>query len=147
MVVKTNQMNSERIETADVTKIYKLWSDYSSVMTADDADHMLDLWCIKGLEIPQGMPDHSGINQIKNQIKTQLHLHQTKLAVDIEVVRIFGNHAFTFGSFTTIETLFIGEGKVSNHKNGKFLSILGKRTDGSWRILLNCFNYDKPQIK
>lgn len=137
-------MNSERTETADITKIYKLWSDYSSVMTADDADHLLSLWSINGLEIPPGLPDDSGIDQITNQIETQLHLYQTKLTVDIEIVRIFGNHAYTFGAFKTLETYINDKGKDSNQKNGKFLSILGKRTDGSWRILINCFNYDKP---
>lgn len=64
------------------------------------------------------------------------------MTVQVEEVQIMGNWAHSHGTFAFEMTPEAEE--PSKSYRGKFLSILEKQVDGSWRIAIDCFNYDTP---
>lgn len=125
-------MITERLEAADVEQIYKFLNDYSTAINSGDIERILGFW------------HTDDIQRRKEEIKKFFDNLTTRSSTDIlispEVVQIFGNLAYAQGTW-----LFLNKGESEHIRNkipGKFLSILKKETDGSWKILVDCFNYE-----
>jgi uncharacterized protein (TIGR02246 family) len=133
-------MITERVEAADVAKIYKLWNEYADAMNAENTERWRALFSNDSLQAPPDAPPQSGNTRILMGTLTQSDQYHSKLSINPEVVRILGDQAYTYGSFKTMLTVKAGEGRAIAQRNGKFLSILVKQPDGSWKILVDCFN-------
>jgi uncharacterized protein (TIGR02246 family) len=130
-------MGTERVEAADVTQIYKLWNEYSAAITSGDLEQWISLWCDNGLQMPPGAPQCSGKEQIQKLVQAQLIQSHTKLSIHPDVVCVLGDQAYSHGTFSFL--LITGEGGAAKHISGKFLSVLKKQDDGSWKILMLVF--------
>jgi ketosteroid isomerase-like protein len=66
------------------------------------------------------------------------------MTIKIEEVRVAGDWAFSRGTyaFTVIPK---AEGEIEKG-DGKYLSILEKQDDGSWKLARDCFNLNEPPI-
>ena len=76
-------------------------------------------------------------------MKTQFAIFSTSaMIIHTEEVRILGDRAYSHGTFTFDMTPKDG-GDTKNY-SGKFLDILEKQVNGSWKIAIDCHNYDTP---
>lgn len=130
-------MKSKKIEN-DHVLIEELWKEYASAIMAGDSDRWLELWIPEGKQMPPGAPARDGIDEIRagNQPMFELfNWHITKFPSEI---RIIGDHACSHGEYEYALTPKEGGETISG--TGKFLTILTRQTDGSWKIAVDCFN-------
>ena len=64
------------------------------------------------------------------------------MSIHPEEVRILGDRAYSHGTYDFEMTP--KEGGDTSVVAGNFLTILAKQADGSWKIAIDCFNYDAP---
>ena len=138
-------MKTERLEAADVTQIYKLWNEYSEAINSEKLDQWIALWGTDGILMPPNSPQRFGTEEIQKSMQSQFDQFHVKFSINPEVVRVLGDHAYTHGSFISTLTPTNAESKVAIQRSGKFLTILEKRADTSWKILVNCYNYNEPE--
>jgi uncharacterized protein (TIGR02246 family) len=133
-------LRTERVEAADVAQIYQLWNEYAAAITSGDLEQRISLWCDNGLQMPPGASQCSGKEQIQKAVQAQSNQSHTKLSIHPDVVCVLGDQAYSYGTFSFL--LITREGGAAKKISGKFLSVLKKQDDGSWKILVDCFNYD-----
>lgn len=132
----------ERIQVADVIQVYELWNEYAAAMTAGDMERWLSLWIEGGIRMPPGAPRRVGKEQIRAEMQPRFDLFNTNMTVNPEEVRVLGDQAYSHGLYAF--TMTPKGGGDTAEVSGKFLTVLEKQVDGSWKIAIDCFNYDAP---
>ncbi len=132
---------SGRTRSIDVALIYELWNEYTAAATDGDIERWLSLWSDDAVQMPPGAPSRIGKEQIRQEMQPLFARYRAKKTTfQAEEVHILGNWAYSHGTFA-FELMPEAGGKAKGCR-GKFLSILEKQVDGSWRIAVDCFNYD-----
>jgi len=129
----------ERDLVSDVDKVYQVWKEYSAALRKGNIKRWLALWTEDGIRMPPGEPYRIGLDQLQYSLERNLEMYQyEKFLIYPEEVCILGDRAYTHGVYSAlIKSLVIGKRtKIC----GKFLTILAKQTDGSWKIAIDCFN-------
>lgn len=129
----------ERNLVSDIDKVYQLWKDYAESLSKGDQERWLALWAEDGIQLPPDEPYRIGLDQLQYSLERNLEMYQyEKFLIYPEEVCILGDRAYTHGVYSAlIKSLVIGKRtKIC----GKFLTILTKQRDGSWKIIIDCFN-------
>jgi len=129
----------ERNLVSDIEKVYQVWREYGAALRERNTRSWLSLWAENGLRIPPGDRNQVGLSQLQLFLESQFKLvHYHQYFINPEEVHIMGDHAYTHGLFeSTVESIAKGKSfKIC----GKFLAILTKDRDGSWKIAVDCFN-------
>lgn len=128
----------------DVTAAVEgVWDEYASSLMAGDIDRWLSLWTEDGIQMP---PDEAPVVG-KERIRERNQAVADRFTVDdmeiqnTEVVTT-GDWAYARGTYTA-RLLPRGEGAPIN-VDGKYMSILRRHPDGSWRIHRDIFNSNVP---
>ena len=133
----------EREIVADVAQVYELWREVSAAMSDGDTERWIALWSDDGVQMPPGAPRRDGIAEIRKAMISSFHLWEFRdVTVQAEEIRILGDWATSYGVFAL--TITPKEGGETRRCSGKFLDVLRKQADGSWKIALECFNYEAP---
>jgi uncharacterized protein (TIGR02246 family) len=133
----------ERLLVADVAQVYHLWNEYSAAMNAGDKERWLTLWVEDGIQMPPDAPRRVGKAEIRQGMEPQFDSYETSLMfIHTEEVRILGNQAYAHGTFEF--ELGPKGGEETKSYRGKFLGIMAKQVDGSWKIAIDCRNFDSP---
>lgn len=135
-------MTLERTEDSDVARIYDLWREYGAAATAGDLHRWIDLWIEDGIQMAPDAPARVGKEVIRAQMQPLFELFDTRMAVYPDEVQVLGEQAYTHGSYEFVMAPM--EGGDSTQVKGKFLTILRRQADGSWKIAVDCFNHDAP---
>ena len=134
---------TERARTIDVAQVYELWNVYASAANDGDLAGWISLWTDDGIQMPPDAPRRVGRVKIQKEMQTLFDLFNiTHMSVQIEQVRILGDWAYTHGAIKF--GLTDKESGEPQRYSGKFLCILEKQVDGSWKIAIDCHNYDTP---
>jgi uncharacterized protein (TIGR02246 family) len=133
----------ERTKNIDVGLVYDLWNDFAAAANAGDPERWISLWTDDAVQMPPGAPRRVGKEQIRRGMQPLFDRFKTNhMSVHTEEVRIPGDWAYTHGTYEFEITP--KEGGATKSYSGKFLSILDKQVDGSWKIAIDCHNYDAP---
>jgi len=115
---------------------------YSKALLAGDNESWISLWDDEAVQ----MPDNALMIEGKQNIRTTnaynlkvitwevFDIEITKTYVDSNIGTVYGNfkYAYKYKSGTRIE------------RYGKYLDVLRKQSDGTWKILLDCSNLNSP---
>ena len=134
----------EKIQISDRAKIGKLWDEFAAAMTAGDLKRWIDLWTEEGIQMPPETPRRAGRALIRSEMKPSFDLFDMQMAVYPGGIQVLGDMAFTHGLYELVMIPKEGGDKIAI--KGKFLTILKKQVDGSWKIAIDCFNNDAPSI-
>jgi uncharacterized protein (TIGR02246 family) len=124
-------------DSGDKAAIEALWDSYEAASVAGDADSWLALWDAEGIQMPPGVPARR-IDSIaagladrwaKRPPRKSMNIHP----IDIEIA---GDWAFARGDYD-VTSVIDGTDRTME---GKFLTILKRQEDGSFRIYRDCFN-------
>ena len=133
----------ERKMVSDVARVYEVWNEYAAAATAGDMERWISLWIDDGIQMPPGVPRRVGKEEIRREMQPVFDLFNTsKMTIQTEEVRILGDRAYSHG--TCEFEITPKEGGETKSYSGKFLDILEKQVDGSWKIAIDCHNYDMP---
>jgi uncharacterized protein (TIGR02246 family) len=100
------------------------------------------LWIEDGIQMPPGAPRRVGKTRIRAEMQPPLDRFDWQVAIQPDEVQVLGDQAYAHGLYNFV--LMPKEGGDAIEANGKFLTILHKQVDGSWKIAIDCFNYDAP---
>ncbi len=128
--------------SADVEAINEIWNQYASAINTGDFDLWISLWEDDGIQMPPDAPAVFGKEQILVVNEKKFEPFEVNVTINNDEVQIDGDLAFSRGTGTTSLTLKAGGETVS--MIGKYLTILRKQKDGSWKIYCDCFNSDMP---
>jgi uncharacterized protein (TIGR02246 family) len=127
---------------ADVAAIKEIWNQYTLGANTGDLDLWISLWGDNGIRMAPGTPAVFEKEQIRAQMKVPFEQFDTKIAINCEEVQVAGDWAFSRGTYTFSTTPKAGG--ETTYINGKFLTILKRQVDGSWKIFRDCFNSNAP---
>ena len=115
---------------------------YSSALNAGDLDSWLSLWTDDGIQLPPGEPPVVGKDQIRARNQGLLDEFTVNLSSTSAEVGVAGDWAFDRGAYTA--TLTPKGGGRTIPIDGKYLTILKRQPDGSWKIYRDIFNSNGP---
>jgi uncharacterized protein (TIGR02246 family) len=129
----------ERAKNIDVGLVYDLWREYAAAMDTGDLERWISLWSDDGIQMPPGVSRRFGKAEIRREMQPLFDLDgHRRMVIQPEEVRILGDRAYVHGTYE-MEVAPRGGGKTK-HYSGKFLDILEKQVDGSWKIVVDCHN-------
>lgn len=132
----------ERSQVSDVAQIYKLWNEYAAAVTAGDMERWLSLWIDNGIQMPPDAPRRAGKETIRAEMRQRFDLFDWRMAIHPDQVQVLGDQAYSYGVYEFV--MMPREGGDTSEGTGNFLTILQRQIDGSWKIAIDCFNYNAP---
>jgi uncharacterized protein (TIGR02246 family) len=131
----------ERVEVAEVAQVYQLWNEYAAAANAGDLERWLALWADDAIQMPPGVPCLVGKAEIRSAMQSMFDQFDTsKMVIQAEEIRVLPGQAYAHGTFEFQRSA--RNRKEATRYCGKFLDILEKQIDGSWKIAIDCHNYD-----
>ena len=98
------------------------------------------MWKDDGIQMPPDTPARIGKEQIRKGMKPAFDQFNLKMTIANKETIVSGDFGFSRGFFT--ETLIPKKGGKTEKYKGKYLTIIEKQKDGSWKIARDCFNFD-----
>ncbi len=126
----------------DVALVHELWNEYAAAWSAGDLERWIFLWIDDGIQMPPGVARNIGKEVIRTSAQPQLDLYDWEMTINPEEVRVLGDRAYSHG--LSEFALTPKKGGATTEASGKFLTILEKQVDGSWKIAIDCFNFNAP---
>ncbi len=138
------RQQSEKVDVeADIAAINELWNQYTLATTSGDLELYLSLWDDNGISMGPDTPATIGIEQIRASMEGFFAVFNLESPpIFVEEVQVAGDWGFSRVSFTMSLTPW--EGGETSTRSGKALSILKRQADGSWKVYIDCWNYDVP---
>lgn len=124
--------------TADIEAINALWTDYEATLEANDVDAWLSLWTDDGIQMPPNEPLVIGKDRIRLRNAAALKTFSIEMDITNQEVEIMRDFAFSRGVYTATLTPYDGGNAIP--VDGKFMTILKRGQDGSWKIHRDIFN-------
>lgn len=109
-----------------------IWKEYTESLNAGDLERWLDLWTEDGIQMPPDEPAIAGLDSIRARNEAVLDKFTIDMGVTNEEVETAGDWAYARGTYTA--RLMPKDGGRPISIDGKYLTILARQPDGSWRI-------------
>lgn len=123
--------------------VEKNWEQYSSSLTEGDPELFLSIHDEEIVKMPPDTPAFFGIQALETKIRVGLEaLDYEDFSINLEEVEADGGLGFARGTYTFTVTVR-SSGTTINY-DGKFLTVLKRQADGSWKIYRDCFNSNVP---
>lgn len=95
--------------------------------------------------MPPNSPPVVGKEQIRARNKAVLDQFSFDMGITNEEVRVAGDWAYARGTYTA--TLTPKQGGEAVFIDGKYMTILERQADGSWKIHRDIFNSNVPAVE
>ena len=119
-----------------------IWNQYSSSLNSGALDRWMSLWTEGGVQMPPGEPSVTGKDHIRARNKAVLDRFTFNMGITNEEVGVAGDWAFARGTYKA--TLIPKAGGEATVVDGKYMTILQRQPDGSWKIHRDIFNSNVP---
>ncbi len=127
---------------ADVEAINSLRNEFIALDNASDAAGLASLYTNDAVLMPPNEAAVTGNQAIESWFQTTFDQFTTEFTVASEELEVVGDWAFDWGAYMTALTPRAG-GEPTEDR-GKYIVILRKQVDGSWRIARDIWNSDNP---
>jgi uncharacterized protein (TIGR02246 family) len=128
--------------TTDEATGVQVLQNYAAAVNAGDVEQWLSNWARSGVQMAPDAPMRRGHDEIREAMTPLFDLFDNTMTVTPESVRMAGDWGVVRGVFTHQATSK-ADGKEMR-RAGKFMSIVERQRDGSWKMASDCFNYDAP---
>jgi len=142
------EQQGEKVDVeADIAAIKELWSHYEEAEISGDIDLWISLWTDDGIRMPPNTPAVFGKERIRATVQSFFDrvvdgYYTIEFTVKSEEIGVTGDWAFARGTYTFISSKTEGD---TIKRTGKYLSILERQADGSWKLARDCYNYNATQ--
>ncbi len=117
-------------ETEDVTTIHAIWDTYAAARVAGDAETWLALWDTESLKMSPGRPAEDHATMAARVRERFAPGERESMTIAPHETVVTGDWAYSRGTFTVT---VLRDGQEVGFE-GKFMTILKRQSDGSWRI-------------
>ena len=126
-------------------EIAVVWDKYCEAVEQNDAPAFVSLHEMDAYKMPPQRPmfligDVAPV--LQNGWDKSAEKWDTEMSIDCEEIVIEGDIAWSMGTYQKVSTP--KDGGEAFVFDGKFLTILRRQGDGSWRIYRDCFNSNQP---
>jgi len=128
---------------ADIAAIKELYNQATLACSTGDAELYLSIFTEDAVVMPPGFPAAMGKEELRPMIEGLFGLFDLELPYTVEEVEVIGDWAFARSSWQYSMTP--KEGGETTTSPGKQLDNLKRQSDGSWKIYIQCYNYNEPQ--
>lgn len=128
-------------------EIREVMDAYVATVDAGDLDAWLALWEPGGIQMPPGTSMRTGITAIRAGMRPGFTQYDDDIRIDVLEATIASEFAYARGTYTLRMTPKVGRrGEFGDLTtvDGKFLTVLHRQPDGSWRIYRDIFNSNVP---
>lgn len=112
---------------------------WDAAQNANDVDALMAIYGVDAAAMPPELPEVAGTDALRGLWAEFLGGTQDNDNV-LQGVRVSGDLAVIWGSYTTTAA----EGEEGATVAGKWMGILERQADGSWKLLRNIWNTDSP---
>ncbi|MCW5844143.1 MAG: SgcJ/EcaC family oxidoreductase [Caldilinea sp.] len=120
-----------------------IWDEYEASIEAGDADRWGDLWVDDGVKYPPDAPLLAGKEAIVDNMREWMAMATANdVMITNQDVQVAGDFAFVRGLFRVDAELKANGMPVV--MDGKYMSILQRQPDGSWKLYRDIFNSNVP---
>ncbi len=116
---------------ADVEAIKTLLAEYDAAATAGNVDAVMALHADDAVSMPPDAPARTGKEEIRAAFVSFLEENTVQLTSQVDEVRVSGDLAFLRVAYD--ETVTPKAGGEPTQLHGKWLVILERQPDGSWK--------------
>ena len=125
----------------DIAAIEEVLNQYAVGCTTGDFDHWMSLWDDDGVQMPPDAPANVGKEEIRRAMKPEFDEVDMGLAIlSVEDAAVFGNLGLTRCAYSLEITPKAGGETVAAVPEGKALTLYKRQSDGTWKIVYDCFN-------
>lgn len=129
--------------TEDAATIRQIYVEYSAAVNAGDTERWITLWDEDGRQMFPDAPMRIGKDAIQAAMAPAFEaIDFQEFVINPDGVEVLGEQAYSHGTYSYVMTPKAG-GDTTPF-SGKFLTVFKKQSDGSWKILLDCFNSNGP---
>jgi uncharacterized protein (TIGR02246 family) len=130
---------------ADITALKEMLNQYAVAVNTGDFDLWISLWADDGVQMPPETPARIGKEQIRAGMKPAFDQMDLDIAIrNVEEAKVYGDLGLTRCTYTLRVTPKAGGETIDAMPDGKALTLYGRQSDGSWRIVYDCFNSSAP---
>ncbi len=130
---------------AEKAAVREVLNQYAVACNTGDFDLWISLWADDGVQMPPETPAVIGIEQIREANKPGFDQMTIDITItSIEDVKVYGDLGLTRCGYTLDMTPTAGGETIHAMRDGKALTIYKRQSDGSWKIVYDCFNSNIP---
>lgn len=135
---------AEEIDTEAATEaIRAVWEEYAASALAGDPVRRLALWDENGIQMPPNTVARVGKETIQAATEAGMaKVVSDEYVVTPEEIEVLGDMAFARGTYMAKRTPVAGGDPILS--DGKFMTILKRQEDGSWKLYRDIFNSNVP---
>jgi len=126
---------------SDIAAIKDMLKQYAKGCNTGDFEFWISLWADDGVQMPPNTPARIGKEQIRKMQKPDFD--QFNLDADItsiEDAKVYGDLGLTRCRYKIDATPKAGGETIPVMPDGKALTLYERQSDGSWKIVYDCFN-------
>ncbi len=127
---------------ADVEAVKRVNVDLINAFNAGDASAAVALVIDDAVDLPPNRPAVIGREAIRSFVQSDFDLFTMNFADEIVEVEVAGDLAVIWSNYTVTLTPKDDGEPIEN--NGKWLKVLKRQPDGSWKFSRNIWNSDNP---
>ena len=119
-----------------------IWSEYTASIGEGDIERWVEVWVEDGIQLPPGEAAVVGKDNILARNSAVFEPFDVSMSITNEEVIAEGNWAYARGVYEA--TLTPKAGGEDIQVDGKYVTILQKQPDGTWKIYRDIFNSNVP---
>lgn len=132
---------------ADINALKGMLRQYVAHTNAGDLEQWLSLWADDGVQMPASTPARIGKEKIRAGMKPIFEQMIPNITItSIWNAEVYGDLGLMCSSYTLDLTPKAGGETIHVMRDGKALSIWKRQSDGSWKIIRDCFNSNVPLV-
>ncbi len=142
--VRTFTFDNVRVVSPDVIAIEEVLNQYAVSANAGDLELWLSLHADDVVKMPPDAPAIFGIEELRANFKPAFDNFNTSCVIYPEEAYVDGDLGYARGTYSILITPKAGGETISLMPDGKYLTILKRQPDGSWKISHDCYNSNVP---
>lgn len=119
----------------------EMLNQYAICCNTGDFDRWMSLWAKDGTQMPPDAPPREGVDQIREAMKPIFDGMKLDISINsVDDVEVYGDLGLTRCKYSLKLTPKAGGDAIDAMPDGKALTLFRKQSDGSWKIVYDCFN-------
>jgi ketosteroid isomerase-like protein len=133
------------VSNFQIGAIKDMLNQYAIECNTGNFERWLSLWAEEGTQMPPDAPARKGIDQIRDGMKPVFDDMNLDIVIkSVDDVEVHGDLGLTRCKYSLKLTPKAGGDSLDVMPDGKALTLFGKQSDGSWKIVYDCFNSNVP---
>ena len=126
---------------ADIAAIKEMGNQYAVAINTGDFELWISLWADDGVQMPPETLARIGKEQIREAMTPVFEQMTLDITItSIEDAKVYGDLGLTRCNYTLDVTPKAGGETIHAMRDGKALTLYEKQSDGSWKMIYDCFN-------